>query len=323
LVSDRAHIVFDYHQIIDGLVEGERGKNKIGTTGKGIGPTYSSKASRVGLRVHHLYHFEEFEEKYLKNLDNKVKRFGNFNHDPVKELQELKRYAEELKPMVTDTIQYMNHAIQQKKKILVEGANAVMIDLDFGTYPFVTSSSASVGGACTGLGIPPRSIGRVLGVVKAYTTRVGDGPFPTEHLHEYGEKLQDIGHEFGTTTGRKRRCGWLDIVILKYSHMINGYASINLTKLDVLDTFKEIKIGVAYRLDGKTLDTVPADLHDLARVEVVYETFPGWEKDISAIRKFEDLPVNCQKYVRRVEELIAVKIEWIGVGPGRDAMVHL
>jgi adenylosuccinate synthase len=307
LVSDRAHIVFDYHQIIDGLTEGERGKNKIGTTRKGIGPTYSSKASRVGLRIHHLYHFEEFEEKYRKNVANKVKRFGDFGHDPEKELAELKKYAEELKPMVTDTIAYMHNAVQQKKKILVEGANAVMIDLDFGTYPFVTSSSASVGGACTGLGLPPRAVGKVIGVVKAYTTRVGDGPFPTEQLNEHGEALQRLGHEFGTTTARKRRCGWLDMVVLRYSNMINGYSSINLTKLDVLDTFKEIKIGVAYRLNDQILQTVPADLHDVANAEVIYETFPGWEQDITGIRKFEDLPVNCQKYVKRVEELIGVR----------------
>ena len=199
--------------------------SSIGTTGKGIGPTYSSKASRVGLRVHHLFHFEEFEQKYRLNVENKFKRFGHFEHDVQKELSDLKIYAEQLKPMVTDTIVYMNKAIKEKKHILVEGANAVMLDLDFGTYPFVTSSSASVGGACTGLGIPPSAITKVIGVVKAYTTRVGDGPFPTEQLNEVGEALQKIGREIGVTTGRKRRCGWLDMVVLRYSHMINGYTS--------------------------------------------------------------------------------------------------
>jgi len=323
LVSDRAHIVFNYHQRVDGMKEKERGKESIGTTGKGIGPTYSSKASRVGLRIHNLYHFEDFEQKYRANVDNKFKRFGHFEHDVQKELDELRRLAEDLRPMVTDTIVYVNKAIQEKKNVLVEGANAVMLDLDFGTYPYVTSSSASVGGACTGLGIPPSSITKVVGVVKAYTTRVGDGPFPTEQLNDIGEKLQSIGHEIGVTTGRKRRCGWLDMVVLRYSHMINGYTSINLTKLDILDTFKEIKIGVDYRFNGTILPSMPADLDTLAKVEVVYETLPGWEKDISGVRKFEDLPENCKRYVRRVEEIMGVPIEWIGVGPSRDAMLHL
>lgn len=182
-MSDRAHIVFNYHQRVDGLKEKERGKESIGTTGKGIGPTYSSKASRVGLRIHHLFHFEEFEKKYRLNVTNKFRRFGEFDHDVQKELDELKMYAEKLRPLVTDTIVYMNKVIKEKKNVLIEGANAVMLDLDFGTYPFVTSSSASIGGACTGLGIPPSVIDKVVGVVKAYTTRVGDGPFPTEQLN--------------------------------------------------------------------------------------------------------------------------------------------
>ncbi|KAF9185731.1 phosphoribosylaminoimidazole carboxylase ade2 [Haplosporangium sp. Z 767] len=320
-VSDRAHLVFDIHQIIDGLKELELGRGSIGTTRKGIGPTYSSKASRSGLRVHHLYNFEEFEEKFRVLVANKHKRHGAFEYDVEAELARYKDLAEKLKPYVIDSVYYMNNAIKDKKKVLVEGANALMLDLDWGTYPFVTSSNTAIGGVCTGLGIPPQKIKKVIGVVKAYTTRVGGGPFPTEQLNEIGEYLQTVGFEVGVTTGRKRRCGWLDMVVVNYSTIINGYTSLNITKLDILDQLDEIKVGVAYKADGKVLEGFPANLALLERVEVVYETMPGWKTDISKCRTFEDLPVNAQKYIRRIEELCGVPVEWIGVGVDRDDMV--
>ncbi|KAJ3183319.1 hypothetical protein HDU85_002345 [Gaertneriomyces sp. JEL0708] len=320
-LSERAHLVFDYHQIVDGLKEVELGRGSIGTTKKGIGPTYSSKASRSGLRVHHLYHFDEFAAKFRDLVTNRKKRYGQFDYDVEQELERYKQLAERLKPYVVNTIEYMNRAVREGKRVLVEGANALMLDLDFGTYPFVTSSNTTVGGVCTGLGLPPSKIGNILGVVKAYTTRVGAGPFPTEQLNEIGEHLQTVGHEYGTTTGRKRRCGWLDMVVLRYSHMVNDYTSINFTKLDVLSNLPELKIGVAYKYRGKTLTSFPADLNVLAECEVEYETMPGWTEDISACRTWDELPLNARRYVERVEEMMGVKVEWIGVGAARDAMI--
>ncbi|KAG0329816.1 hypothetical protein BG004_002237 [Podila humilis] len=315
-VSDRAHLVFDVHQIIDGLKELELGRGSIGTTRKGIGPTYSSKASRSGLRVHHLYNFEEFEEKFRTLVANKHKRYGAFEYDVDAEVARYK-----LKPYVIDSVYYMNKALKSNKKVLVEGANALMLDLDWGTYPYVTSSNTTIGGVCTGLGIPPQTISKVIGVVKAYTTRVGGGPFPTEQLNSIGEFLQNVGFEVGVTTGRKRRCGWLDMVVVNYSTIINGYTSINITKLDILDQLAEIKIGVAYKVDGEILEGFPANLALLERVEVVYETLPGWGTDISKCRTFEDLPPNAQSYIRRIEALCGVPVEWIGVGVDREDMV--
>ncbi|ORZ09340.1 adenylsuccinate synthetase [Lobosporangium transversale] len=320
-VSDRAHLVFDIHQIIDGLKELELGRGSIGTTRKGIGPTYSSKASRSGLRIHHLYNFEEFEQKFRTLVANKHKRYGQFEYDVEAELARYKAYAEKLKPYVIDSVYYLNKAIKDKKKVLVEGANALMLDLDWGTYPYVTSSNTTIGGVCTGLGIPPQTISKTIGVVKAYTTRVGGGPFPTEQLNEIGEYLQSVGFEVGVTTGRKRRCGWLDMVVVNYSTIINGYTSLSISKLDVLDQLDEIKIGVAYKVDGKLLEGFPANLSLLENVEVIYETFPGWKTDISKCRQFEDLPANAQKYIRRIEEICGVPVEWIGVGVDRDDMV--
>ncbi|KAI9030533.1 Adenylosuccinate synthetase [Hyaloraphidium curvatum] len=322
-LSDRSHLVLDVHQMIDGLKEVELGGSSIGTTKKGIGPTYSSKASRSGVRVHHLVEdFPEFERRVRSMVANKKKRFGNFEYDVDAEIARYKGYAERIRPYVIDSVTYLYKAYTEGKKILVEGANAIMLDIDFGTYPFVTSSNTGVGGVCTGLGVAPSRIGKVFGVVKAYTTRVGAGPFPTEQLNDIGEHLQKVGFEVGVTTGRKRRCGWLDMVVLRWSHMINDYSSVNLTKLDVLDQLPEIKIGVAYKLNGKRLEAFPADLGVLAKVEVEYETLPGWQTDISKVRRYDELPANARKYVERIEELMGVKMEWIGVGAGRDAMIR-
>ncbi|NXK45326.1 PURA1 synthetase, partial [Chauna torquata] len=254
--------VFDFHQAVDGLQEVQRqaqeGKN-IGTTKKGIGPTYSSKAARTGLRICDLLSdFDEFSSRF-KNLAQQYKSmFPTLEIDIEGQLKKLKGYAEKIRPMVRDGVYFMYEALHgSPKKILVEGANAALLDIDFGTYPFVTSSNCTVGGVCTGLGIPPQHVGDVYGVVKAYTTRVGIGAFPTEQINEIGDLLQSRGHEWGVTTGRKRRCGWLDLVILKYAHMINGFTALALTKLDILDVLDEIKIGVAYKLGGKRIPYFP------------------------------------------------------------------
>ncbi|KAI5968763.1 ADE12 [Candida margitis] len=327
-VSSRAHLVFDFHQRTDKLKEAELSENKksIGTTGKGIGPTYSTKASRSGIRVHHLVNpepkaWDEFKTRYMRLVESRMKRYGEFDYDYEEELARYAKYREELRPFVVDTVEYMHNAIADKKKILIEGANALMLDIDFGTYPYVTSSSTGIGGVLTGLGIPPKTIRNIYGVVKAYTTRVGEGPFPTEQLNSVGETLQDVGAEYGVTTGRKRRCGWLDLVVLRHSTLINGYTSLNITKLDVLDKFKEIKVGVAYKLNGKELKSFPEDLIDLGNVEVVYETLPGWETDITKIKNYDDLPENAKKYLDFIEKYLQVPIQWVGTGPARDSML--
>ncbi|KAL3899281.1 MAG: hypothetical protein SGCHY_002160 [Lobulomycetales sp.] len=321
-ISERAHLVFDFHQVVDGLKEIELGGSGLGTTKKGIGPTYSSKASRSGLRVHHLYS-PDFPEKFRTLVLNKKKRYGEFNYDTETEIARYLKLAEDLKPFVRDTVTYVNQSIKQGKSVLVEGANALMLDLDFGTYPYVTSSSTTVGGVCTGLGIPPSKIGKVIGVAKAYTTRVGSGPFPTEQSdNEIGKHLQEVGAEYGTTTGRRRRCGWLDLVMMRYSHMINDYTCLNLTKLDVLDDLDEIKVGVAYTIDGKKLESFPADLDLLAKVQVQYEVLEGWKQSIANCRKYELLPEKARQYIEKIESEIGVKVEWIGVGAARDAMIH-
>jgi len=319
-VSDRAHLVMGFHQIVDGLKEIELGGSSIGTTKKGIGPAYSSKASRSGLRVHHLYS-PDFAEKFRKLVEGRFKRYGTFEYDTEAEIQKYLKLAERLRPYIVDGPAFLHKAIQQNKRILVEGANALMLDLDYGTYPYVTSSATSIGGVCTGLGIPPTIIKKVIGVIKAYTTRVGGGPFPTEQLNDIGVQLQEVGAEWGVTTGRRRRTGWLDLVVMRYSTMINGYTSLNLTKLDVLDGFKEIKVATGYKIDGKEIEGFPADLDLLAKVDVEYATFPGWESDISECTTFESLPENCQKYVKFIEDFLEVKVEWIGVGPARHSTI--
>jgi len=322
-LSDRAHMVFDFHQIVDGLRERERAGagGAIGTTKKGIGPTYSSKANRSGIRICDLKDFAQFETKYRKALESKRRRFGAFEFDEEKDLARYRTLAKDIEPYVRDTIVLMNDVLKAGKSVIVEGANAAMLDLDFGTYPFVTSSNCTAGGACTGLGISPFRIGTVIGVIKAYTTRVGEGPFPTECLDAVGEHLQTVGHERGTTTGRNRRCGWLDLVVMRYSTMLNEYTALNLTKLDVLSGLKEIKVGVSYTLEGATIQGFPASLDDLGRCVTEYKTFPGWDEDITGARKFEDLPLNARTYIDFIAEFLGVPIKYIGVGPDRDATI--
>uniref|UniRef100_A0A669C5G1 Adenylosuccinate synthetase n=1 Tax=Oreochromis niloticus TaxID=8128 RepID=A0A669C5G1_ORENI len=327
-ISDRAHIVFNFHQAVDGIQEQQRqqqeGKN-LGTTKKGIGPAYSSKAARNGLRVCDLVSdFKVFEEKFRMLAEHFRTMYPNLNVDIDSELKQLKEYTERLRPLVTDGVYFMHKALTgPSKKILVEGANAALLDIDFGTYPFVTSSNCTVGGVCTGLGVPPSYVGRVYGVVKAYTTRVGVGAFPTEQDNETGNLLQSRGREFGVTTGRRRRCGWLDLILVRYAHMVNGFSAIALTKLDILDTLPEIKVAVAYKINGQPLPSFPANMDVLTQVKVEYETLPGWCCSTETARSFEELPVQAQNYIRFIEDFLQVPVKWVGVGKSRESIIKL
>lgn len=327
-ISNRAHILFDFHKLIDGAQEHKLGKNKIGTTKRGIGPCYSSKMTRNGLRMGELLNWSRFEERYTCLLEALKCQYPQTleDYDHAEELNRMKEYQTILKPMIEDTIFTLNRLHKEGKRIIAEGANAALLDIDFGTYPAVTSSSTTIGGLSTGLGVAPSKIDCVLGVVKAYTTRVGAGPFPTELAEgdADGDHMCKVGREFGTTTGRRRRCGWLDIPLVQYSTLINNYTSINITKLDILNDLAEIKIGTTYNIDGKALPAgmMPCTLEDLQKVTVSYETLPGWQSDISKCAKWEDLPANCKAYVRRIEDLLGVPVSWIGVGPGRHQMLE-
>ncbi|NXF22458.1 PURA2 synthetase, partial [Rhodinocichla rosea] len=302
IISDRAHIVFDFHQAADGIQEQQR----------------QEQAGKKNLNQA----FLPFRFKVLANQYKAI--YPTLKIDIEGELEKLKGYMEKVKPMVRDGVYFMYEALHgPPKKILVEGANAALLDIDFGTYPFVTSSNCTVGGVCTGLGMPPQNVGEVYGVVKAYTTRVGIGAFPTEQDNEIGELLQQRGKEFGVTTGRKRRCGWLDLVSLRYVYMINGFTALALTKLDILDVFPEIKVGVAYKLDGELIPHFPANHEVLNKVEVQYKTLPGWVTDISNARTFDELPVNAQNYVHFIEKELGVPVKWIGVGKSRESMIQL
>jgi adenylosuccinate synthase len=349
LISDRAHVVFEFHRLVDGANEDSLGKEKqLGTTLRGIGPSYTQKMERSGIRVHHLFE-PDFEEKYRTALRGWQDRYGNLEREivigkqgPMKVKypdfveQELAYYKEHMalfQSMVVDTSEHFEVALADpKKKLLIESANAVMLDIDHGTYPYVTSSNPTVGGACTGLGIPVGKFGGALvaGIVKAYTTRVGKGPFPTELDIEPNEQknnpgfiMQDVGRELGTTTKRKRRCGWLDLAIVRYGNRVNGYTCINLTKLDVLDQLEEIKVCTHYTLNGKKLTTCPASLDALGKVECHYTTFPGWKESISHVRTWAQLPKNAQTYVQFIEKELGVPVRWIGTGPDADAMIDL
>lgn len=324
LISDRAHMLFDLHKEIDGAREAElAGTGKqIGTTKRGIGPAYASKATRNGIRVGDLNRPEQFAEKLRKLALDGSQRFDGFEYDVEADIAYYQEMAATVRPYITDTVHQINEWYDEGRKILIEGANATMLDLDFGTYPYVTSSNPSIGGVITGLGIAPNKLGAVIGVAKAYTTRVGAGPYPTEIFGDLAEVLREVGAEYGTTTGRPRRIGWLDMVALKFASRINGLTHLNLTKLDVLSDLEEIKVGVAYRTpEGALLHTVPEDLELLEKCEVVYETLPGWKQDISKVRQWEDLPEAARSYVRWVEMDLGVHCKWIGVGPGRDAVV--
>jgi len=327
-ISTRAHIVFDMHMAADGAQEGTR-TERIGTTHKGIGPCYSDKMSRGGVRVGDLLHWTTFEARFRALAAQYNTRYpGVAGAEYVeRELTRYKGYVPVLTPMITDTVDFIHTALAAGKRILAEGANALLLDIDFGTYPFVTSSNPSTGGACTGLGLPPTKIDAVIGVVKCYTTRVGEGPFPTELARDspVGSHLEKVGHEVGTTTGRPRRCGWLDLVLLRYSMRINGFTAINLTKLDVLTGINPIRVAVGYRLHGQDLGPAafPGSLDDLREVEVVWREFPGWTVDLAKCRKLEDLPHEARDFVLMIQSEIGCPIHWVGVGADRDDIVYM
>ncbi|CAJ0576999.1 unnamed protein product, partial [Mesorhabditis spiculigera] len=325
IISAEAHLVFGIHQQVDGRQEDSLDqKSKIGTTNRGIGPTYSSKCFRNGIRVADLMgDFEEFANRYRSLVAHYKKQFPSIEIDIDGELKQFQAHADKLRELnlVGDTVGFLHEARANGRAILVEGANGALLDIDFGTYPYVTSSNATVGGACTGLGIPPTAIQQIIGVVKAYQTRVGTGPFPTELFDEDGVNLQRIGQEVGVTTGRKRRCGWLDLILLRRSAQINGYTHIALTKLDILDSFPVIKIAVGYKVNGNKVSTPPAKASDWDRIEIEYREFPGWMCETAKIRRFEDLPEKCREYVTFIEEFIKVPIRWIGVGAERESLI--
>jgi adenylosuccinate synthase len=320
-ISDRAHMVFDFHQELDALRETSLGNKKIGTTKKGIGPAYEMKMNRSGIRASELKDFKSFTE-HFKSAATQMAQLG-VRVDVEAELERYKEYADFFVPMIVDSVDFVQKALANKKTILVEGANATHLDIDFGTYPYVTSSTTTVGGAMTGLGIPYNKISSTIGIVKAYTTRVGEGPFPTELRDATGDQIREKGHEFGTTTGRPRRCGWLDTPVVKYSIYLNGLQAVNITKLDVLTGIETLKIGTGYVIDGKPLEAFPSSLKLLEKVEVIYEDMPGWTEDISSVTEFEKLPKNAQNYIKKIEELIGCPIKFIGSGPGREAMIYL
>ncbi|KAF4987350.1 hypothetical protein FGRMN_10411 [Fusarium graminum] len=321
-VSDRVHIILQMHIAVDGLEEKELGDKKIGTTGRGIGPTYSKAAAREGVRLTDVFNFPLFEEKCRKLADGYRKRFGDlFEYDIEEELARFKEYKPMLEKYAVDGVTFMQSAQKSNQNIIVEGANALMLDVNYGSYPYVTSSNTTLGGIITGLTLNPKNITETIGVVKAYTTRVGQGAFKTEDLGEVGTKLQEVGREWGTSTGRRRRCGWLDLVVVKYSTSINYYSALNLTKLDVLDDFDTIKVAIAYKVDGEELEHYPADLDTLDKAEVVYHEMPGWKKPTTNAKTFYDLPVQARDYVEYIEKFVGVKIKWIGTGPDREAMI--
>ena len=324
-VSSNAHVIASYNVTIDKVSERFLGKRAIGTTGRGIGPTYADKINRVGIRIQDLFDESILRQKVEAALVSKNNLLSKvFNRAAIKTdvvVAELLSYAERLRPMVADTALELHQAITAGKTVLFEGGQATMLDVDHGTYPFVTSSNSTAGGASTGSGIGPGEFKTVIGIVKAYTTRVGAGPFPTELFDASGEFLRATGFEFGTTTGRPRRCGWYDAPIARYSARINGVTDFVLTKLDVLTGLKEIPVCVAYEVDGKRLDEMPVSQTDFHHAKPIYENFPGWDEDITGVTNFADLPQTAQDYVIQLEKISGARISAIGVGPGRDAII--
>ncbi len=326
-VSANAHVITAYHRTLDKVTERFLGKRQIGTTGRGIGPAYADKINRVGIRIQDIFDEGILRQKVESALDTKnhllVKIYNRRAIEADAVVDELLSYADRLRPMVADTALELNQALDAGKIVLFEGGQATMLDIDHGTYPFVTSSSATSGGAATGSGIGPNRIERVIAVVKAYTTRVGSGPFPTELFDESGEFLRAKGFEFGTTTGRPRRCGWYDAPIARYTSRINGVTDFVLTKLDVLTGLEQIPVCVAYEVDGVRVEEMPVSQSDFHHAVPIYEMFPGWSEDITGVRTFADLPATAQSYVRALEAISGARISAIGVGPGRDAIVVL
>jgi len=324
-VSANAHLITSYHRTLDKVTERFLGKRQIGTTGRGIGPSYADKINRVGIRVQDIFDEGILRQKVESALEVKnhllVKIYNRRAITADEVVGELLSYADRLRPMVCDTSLELNNALDDDKIVLFEGGQATMLDVDHGTYPFVTSSNATSGGALTGSGVGPTRVDRVIAVVKAYTTRVGSGPFPTELLDDSGEYLRAKGFEFGTTTGRPRRCGWYDAPIARYTTRINGVTDFVLTKLDVLTGLDQIPVCVAYDVDGTRVDEVPVNQSDFHHATPIYENFPGWTEDITGVRSFDDLPANAQTYVLALEAMSGARFSAIGVGPARDAIL--
>ncbi|PHM18319.1 MAG: adenylosuccinate synthase [Sulfuricurvum sp. PD_MW2] len=321
-VSESAHMILGFHILIDQAKEKLRGEKAIGTTGRGIGPAYSEKIARAGFRLGELRDVHTLSTRVIEYFEQNKAIFEALDIAlPSREelITELSGYAEKLVPFLANTTQMAWKLMDEDKKILLEGAQGTMLDIDHGTYPYVTSSSTISAGACTGLGVNPKDIGKVTGIVKAYCTRVGNGPFPTEDHGEVGERLRKVGHEFGTSTGRPRRCGWFDAVACRYASRLNGCDDLSIMKLDVLDGFDEIQVCVAYEVNGEVIDYLPLDLEN---VKPVYKTFPGWDKT-EGVRRFEDLPATAQEYLRALEELTQTKIGMISTSPDRNDTIIL
>lgn len=324
-VSERAHVIMPYHKQWDTLEEKMKGENKIGTTMRGIGPCYTDKIARIGIRMSDLLEPSVLEKRLCQILPLKEKIWAAFGEKLPVTINDLLTtytdYGNQLRPHITDTTMLLYHSILENKNILLEGAQGTFLGIDHGTYPFVTGSETTSGNACCGSGMPLTKIHKVVGVVKAYCSRVGSGPFPSELLDELGQKIREQGHEYGTTTGRARRCGWLDLVMVKYAIILNGIGELALTKLDVLTGINPLQICVGYRYQGQRIDTYPASLEVLQKLEPVYEELPGWQENIANIRKFEELPVNCQKYVQKIEEFLNVPARIIAVGAERNQTI--
>jgi adenylosuccinate synthase len=320
LISHNAHLIMPYHKMLDAARE--RGEEKIGTTGRGIGPAYNDKYMRTGIRVVDLLNRDVLCKKLKRNIEannellNKLYHSQSLNVDEI--INEYQEFDRKLDTYITDTSEYLNNALVHKKRILAEGAQGALLDVDHGTYPFVTSSNPTSGGACTGLGIPPTAINSIVGIVKAYSTRVGNGPFPTELENDIGERLRKTGGEFGATTGRPRRCGWLDAVSLRYSIRVNGIQKIAITKLDVLDEFKEIRVCTDFKIGGKKLIHYPTDSQTLDAVEPVYQTFKGWQTKTSDIQSYGKLPKEAKQYIEALSKMLDTKIWMVSVGARRD-----
>ncbi len=325
LISDRANIILPYHRISDLQKEGASGSRKIGTTGRGIGPSYSDKIARVGLRTCDFIDEAHLRETLKSNYQDKKKILKNLYGEDLPELNEIVNqmfdYRDMFVKFIGNTQSFLRDRIAEGKTILCEGAQGTMLDIDHGTYPFVTSSNSTAGGACTGLGIPPGKISRVIGVIKAYTTRVGEGPFPTELHDGYGEQLRNDGAEFGSTTGRPRRCGWFDAVVGKYAVELNGIEAVTLTKIDVLDQLDTLRVCTGYRHKGKIVEGMPACLTVLEECEPVYTEYPGWQQSTSGIRCFDELPDNAKRYVDGLRDHLGVDIPLISTGPGREETI--
>jgi adenylosuccinate synthase len=327
VISANAHVITPYHVTLDKVTERFLGKSKIGTTGRGIGPTYSDKVARVGIRIQDLFDEKILKDKVEGALINKnqvlVKVYNRRAVEAEAIVAELLTFADRLRPYVRDTTLLLNNALDEGKVVLLEGGQGTLLDVDHGTYPFVTSSNPTAGGACTGSGIGPTKITRSIGILKAYTTRVGSGPFPTELLDHDGEELRRIGGERGVTTGRPRRCGWFDAPIARYATRVNGLTDFFLTKLDVLSDWAEIPVCVAYEIDGKRVEELPASQTDFHHAKPIYEMLPGWKTDISGCRTFDELPKNAQDYVRFLEKVSGARISAIGVGQDRNATISV